>query len=107
MNGLHYQKPSTPRWRCAAISRPRTDGGGAGARAEPTARWPQLRYDYRLPAGMTRLPTDNPCLRYEFELRRPGAWASSELTWQGKGGSRGAACPPAGLPLLGQGPGLQ
>ena len=25
MNGLHYQKPSTPRWRCRYLKAPRTD----------------------------------------------------------------------------------
>ena len=47
-----------------------------------------------VPLGDTQLPTDNPCLRYEFELRRLGRLGQLELAWQGE--SVGSCVIPAG-----------
>ena len=80
----------------AATQVPCPDGGRAGAVQSRVAGRPLLRYDYRLPAGMASLPTDNPCLRYEF-----GSCAGSrrlgqpEPVWQGEG-HRGQLPHPAG-----------
>ena len=63
--------------------------------------------DYRLPAGMTQLPTDNPCLRYEFELRRLGRLGQLELAWQGESGAGELRVPSGTAPSRPGGPGLQ
>jgi len=68
---------------------------------------PLLRYDYRLPAGMASLPTDNPCLRYEFELRRLGRLGHLELVWQGEGHRGSRLIRQADCPFSAKGPGLQ
>ena len=68
---------------------------------------PLLCYDYRLPAGMASLPTDNPRLRYGFELRRLGRLGQPQSS-SGGGGSPGQPPHPAGrLPFSARGPGLQ
>ncbi|MNM36963.1 hypothetical protein D3C81_476840 [compost metagenome] len=56
---------------------------------------------------MTRLPTDNPCLRYEFELRHLGRLGQLELTWQGHRQQGNRLIRQRDCPFSAKGPGLQ
>ena len=56
---------------------------------------------------MTRLPTDNPCLRYEFELRHLGRLGQLELAWQGHGQQGNRLIRQRDCPFSAKGPGLQ
>lgn len=84
MNGLHYQKaadaPSSLRRHLAS---PFSTAEGLVPAQSQLLDGPLLRYHYRLPGGMASLPLDNPCLRYEFELRRLGRHGQLDLAWQG------------------------
>ncbi|MDX7922153.1 hypothetical protein SJS82_09430 [Aeromonas media] len=108
MNGLHYQKAiDAPLALRRYLSAPSPTAEGL----EPAQSWlqdgPLLRYDYRLPASMTRLPTDNPCLRYEFELRHLGRLGQLELAWQGNGQQGSQRIHQRDCPFSARGPGLQ
>ncbi len=84
MNGLHYQKAIDAPQPAPLPERPPPHGRGADPDPQPVTGWPLLHYDYRLPVGMTSLPLDNPCLRYEFELHHLGRLGQLALHWQGR-----------------------
>ncbi|WP_421274011.1 hypothetical protein [Aeromonas veronii] len=99
MNGLHYQKAiDTPLSLRRALGAPQPTPEGLVPVASKLEDGPILRYQYRLPAGMTSLPQNNLCQRYEFELRHLGRLGKLELSWlgeQGKGSRliRQSDCP--------------
>lgn len=108
MNGLHYQKAidapvALPRY----LKAPAPTAEGLVPVQSRLQDGPLLRYDYRLPAGMTQLPTDNPCLRYKFELRRLGRLGQLELAWQGESGAGELRVPQRDCPFSARGHGLQ
>ncbi|WP_426008973.1 hypothetical protein [Aeromonas salmonicida] len=96
MNGLHYQKaidaPLSLRRHLVAASPP-----VAGARLERR----------QLQDGMTALPLDNPCLRYEFELRHLGRLGQLALSWQGRDTQGSRLIHQRDCPFSASGPGLQ
>ncbi|HHQ4519351.1 TPA: hypothetical protein ACSP3N_002571 [Aeromonas veronii] len=88
MNGLHYQKAiDAPLSLRRALGAPQPTPEGLVPVASKLEDGPILRYQYRLPAGMTSLPQNNLCQRYEFELRHLGRLGKLELSWQGEQGS--------------------
>lgn len=108
MNGLHYQKAiDAPVALRRYLKAPAPTAEGLVPVQSRLQDGPLLRYDYRLPAGMTQLPTDNPCLRYEFELRRLGRLGQLELAWQGKAGAGELRVPQRDCPFSARGHGLQ
>lgn len=108
MNGLHYQKAiDAPVALRRYLKAPAPTAEGLVPVQSRLQDGPLLRYDYRLPAGMTRLPTDNPCLRYEFELRRLGRLGQLELAWQGEAGAGELHVPQRDCPFSARGHGLQ
>ncbi|WP_429165088.1 hypothetical protein [Aeromonas rivipollensis] len=108
MNGLHYQKAiDAPLALRRYLSAPSPTAEGLVPVHNQLQDGPLLRYDYRLPASMTRLPTDNPCLRYEFELRHLGRLGQLELAWQGKSGAGELLIQQRDCPFSAKGPGLQ
>ena len=108
MNGLHYQKAiDAPVTLRRHLKSPAPTAEGLVPVQSRLQDGPLLRYDYRLPAGMASLPTDNPCLRYEFELRRLGRLGQLELVWQGEGHRDSRLIRQADCPFSAQGPGLQ
>lgn len=108
MNGLHYQKAiDAPLALRRYLSAPSPTAEGLVPAQSRLQDGPLLRYDYRLPASMTRLPTDNPCLRYEFELRHLGRLGQLELVWQGSGQQGSQRIHQRDCPLSARGPGLQ
>ena len=60
-----------------------------------------------LPDGMTALPLDNPCLRYEFELRHLGRLGQLALSWQGRDAQGSRLIHQRDCPFSASGPGLQ
>ncbi len=108
MNGLHYQKAiDAPVTLRRHLKSPAPTAEGLVPVQNRLQDGPLLRYDYRLPAGMASLPTDNPCLRYEFELRRLGRLGRLELVWQGEGHRDSRLIRQADCPFSAKGPGLQ
>lgn len=108
MNGLHYQKAiDAPVTLRRHLKSPAPTAEGLVPVQSRLQDGPLLRYDYRLPAGMASLPTDNPCLRYEFELRRLGRLGQLELVWQGEGHRDSRLIRQADCPFSAKGPGLQ
>lgn len=108
MNGLHYQKAiDAPLALRRYLSAPSPTAEGLVPAQSRLQDGPLLRYDYPLPASMTRLPTDNPCLRYEFELRHLGRLGQLELTWQGNGQQGSQLIHQRDCPFSSRGPGLQ
>lgn len=108
MNGLHYQKAiDAPVTLRRHLKSPAPTAEGLVPVQSRLQDGPLLRYDYRLPAGMASLPTDNPCLRYEFELRRLGRLGQLELVWQGEGNRDSRLIRQADCPFSAKGPGLQ
>ena len=108
MNGLHYQKAiDAPLALRRHLSAPSPTAEGLVPAQSRLQDGPLLRYDYRLPASMTRLPTDNPCLRYEFELRHLGRLGQLELAWQGSGHQGSQLIRQRDCPFSAKGPGLQ
>ena len=108
MNGLHYQKAiDAPLALRRYLSAPSPTAEGLVPVHNQLQDGPLLRYDYRLPASMTRLPTDNPCLRYEFELRHLGRLGQLELAWQGKTGAGELLIQQRDCPFSAKGPSLQ
>ncbi|MFM5839403.1 hypothetical protein [Aeromonas rivipollensis] len=108
MNGLHYQKAiDAPLALRRYLSAPSPTAEGLVPAQSQLQDGPLLRYDYRLPTTMTRLPTDNPCLRYEFELRHLGRLGQLELAWQGKTGAGELLIQQRDCPFSAKGPGLQ
>lgn len=108
MNGLHYQKAiDAPVALRRYLKAPAPTAEGLVPVQSRLQDGPLLRYDYRLPAGMTQLPTDNPCLRYEFELRRLGRLGQLELAWQGESGAGELRVPQRDCPFSARGHGLQ
>lgn len=108
MNGLHYQKAiDAPLALRRYLSAPSPTAEGLVPAQSRLQDGPLLRYDYRLPAFMTRLPTDNPCLRYEFELRHLGRLGQLELVWQGNGQQGNRLIRQRDCPFSARGPGLQ
>lgn len=108
MNGLHYQKaidaPVTLRRHLQA---PAPTAEGLVPVQSRLQDGPLLRYDYRLPAGMASLPLDEPCLRYEFELRHLGRLGQLELAWQGEGQPGNRLIQQRDCPFSARGPDLQ
>ncbi|BCS50637.1 hypothetical protein LA366_20780 [Aeromonas jandaei] len=87
MNGLNYQKAiDAPLSLRRYLKAPSPTPEGLVPLRSQLQDGPRLSYDYRLPAGMSTLPLDNPCQRYEFELRHLGHLGQLELSWQGAGG---------------------
>ncbi|MGL5708114.1 MAG: hypothetical protein ACRDDF_07595 [Aeromonas sp.] len=87
MNGLHYQKAiDAPLSLRRYLSAPQPTTEGLVPVVSKLEDGPLLRYQYRLPAGMSTLPLDNPCQRYEFELRHLGRLGKLELSWLGEQG---------------------
>ncbi|MNT15525.1 hypothetical protein D3C72_1505830 [compost metagenome] len=83
MNGLHYQQAiDAPAALRRYLSAPAPTAEGLVPEQSQLLDGPLLRYRYRLPTGMARLPLDNPCLRYEFELRHLGRLGQLDLVWQ-------------------------
>ena len=108
MNGLHYQRAiDAPLALRRYLSAPSPTAEGLVPAQSQLQDGPLLRYDYRLPASMTRLPTDNPCLRYEFELRHLGRLGQLELVWQGESGAGDLLIRQRDCPFSARGPGLQ
>ncbi len=108
MNGLHYQKAiDAPLALRRYLNAPSPTAEGLVPAQSRLQNGPLLRYDYRLPASMTRLPTDNPCLRYEFELRHLGRLGQLELAWQGNGQQGSQLIHQRDCPFSARGPGLQ
>lgn len=113
MNGLHYQKAiDAPLSLRRSLKAPQPTPEGLMPVASKLEDGPTLHYRYRLPAGMSTLPLDNPCLRYEFELRHLGRLGKLEVSWQGEHGQgarliRQADCPftaKGDAPLAGESP---
>ncbi|MCE9944164.1 hypothetical protein [Aeromonas rivipollensis] len=108
MNGLHYQKAiDAPLALRRYLSAPSPTAEGLVPVHSQLQDGPLLRYDYRLPTTMTLLPTDNPCLRYEFELRHLGRLGQLELAWQGETGAGDLLIQQRDCPFSAKGPGLQ
>ncbi|QIY88880.1 hypothetical protein HFP99_20980 [Aeromonas hydrophila] len=108
MNGLHYQKAiDAPLALRRYLSTPSPTAEGLVPAQSQLQDGPLLRYDYHLPAPMTLLPTDNPCLRYEFELRHLGRLGQLELVWQGSGHQGSQLIRQRDCPFSARGPGLQ
>ena len=108
MNGLHYQKAiDAPVALRRYLKAPAPTAEGLVPVQSRLQDGPLLRYDYRLPAGMTKLPTDNPCLRYEFELRHLGRLGQLELAWQESGHQGSQLIRQRDCPFSAKGPGLQ
>ncbi len=108
MNGLHYQKaidaPLSLRRHLVAASPP---VAGVKLERRQLQDGPRLNYHYRLPGGMTTLPLDNPCLRYEFELRHLGRLGQLALSWQGLDAQGSRLIHQRDCPFSASGPGLQ
>jgi len=108
MNGLHYQKAiDAPLALRRYLKAPAPTAEGLVPARSELQDGPLLHYDYRLPAGMTSLPLDNPCLRYEFELRHLGRLGQLELVWQGSGQQGSRHIRQRDCPFSARGPGLQ
>ena len=108
MNGLHYQRAvDAPLALRRYLSAPSPTAEGLVPVQSRLQDGPLLRYDYRLPAGMARLPTDNPCLRYEFELRHLGRLGQLELVWQGRDHQGSQRIRQNDCPFSARGAGLQ
>ncbi|MGL5812194.1 MAG: hypothetical protein ACRCYW_02510 [Aeromonas sp.] len=108
MNGLHYQKAiDAPASLRRFLKAPSPTAEGLVPDEIQLQDGPLLRYRYLLPAGMKTLPTDNPCLRYEFELRHLGQLGRLDLTWQGNGHQGRRLIQQADCPFSAKGPGLQ
>ncbi|MFB2863857.1 hypothetical protein [Aeromonas sp. MdU4] len=99
MNGLNYQKAiDAPLSLRRYLQTPTPTPEGLVPVHSQLQDGPRLSYDYRLPEGMSTLPLDNPCQRYEFELRHLGHLGTLVLAWQGQQGNgswqiRQADCP--------------
>lgn len=108
MNGLHYQSAAdAPAALRRYLEAPAPTAEGLVPAEIELQDGPLLRYRYRLPDGMKALPQDNPCLRYEFELRHLGRLGRLDLVWQGKNGSGSRQIRQASCPFSARGPGLQ
>ncbi|MCH7372649.1 MULTISPECIES: hypothetical protein [Aeromonas] len=108
MNGLHYQKAiDAPVALRRYLEAPSPTAEGLVPAEIALQDGPLLRYRYQLPAGMKALPTDNPCLRYEFELRHLGRLGQLDLVWQGDGHQGRHLIQQADCPFSAKGPGLQ
>ncbi|WP_324017723.1 hypothetical protein [Aeromonas hydrophila] len=108
MNGLHYQKAiDAPLSLRRRLSAPVPTAQGLLPSRSTLTDGPLLRYDYRLPAGMTSLPLAEPCLHYEFELRHLGRLGQLTLHWQGAAGSGEQRIQQHDCPFSAKGPGLQ
>lgn len=108
MNGLHYQKAiDAPVALRRYLRAPTPTPEGLVPEQSQLQDGPLLRYHYRLPDGMKALPTDNPCLRYEFELRHLGRLGQLDLAWQGDGHQGRHLIQQVDCPFSAMGPGLQ
>lgn len=108
MNGLHYQKAiDAPASLRRYLSAPAPTAEGLVPEQSQLQDGPLLRYHYRLPAGMAQLPLDNPCLRYEFELRHLGRLGQLDLAWQADDHQGRRLIYQADCPFSAKGPGLQ
>jgi hypothetical protein len=108
MNGLHYQKASAaPLSLRRYLAAPHPSVEGLRPEHHQLRDGPQLSYHYRLPDGMARLPLDNPCQRYEFELRHLGRLGLLDLSWQGASGSGSRQIRQSECPFSAKGSGLQ
>lgn len=108
MNGLHYQRAAdAPAALRRYLEAPSPTTQGLVPTEITLQDGPLLRYRYALPAGMRALPMDNPCLNYEFELRRLGRYGRLELAWQGAGAQGSQLIHQADCPFSAKGPGLQ
>ena len=108
MNGLHYQKAiDAPVALRRYLSAPAPTAEGLVPEQSQLQDGPLLRYHYRLPAGMAQLPLDNPCLRYEFELRHLGRLGQLDLVWQADDHQGRRLIYQADCPFSAKGPGLQ
>ncbi|WP_042011758.1 hypothetical protein [Aeromonas fluvialis] len=88
MNGLHYQKAiDAPLSLRRYLQAPSPTPEGLVPMISKLEDGPRLHYQYRLPAGMSTLPLDHLCQRYEFELRHLGRLGKLEVSWQGEQGS--------------------
>ncbi|MEZ6961754.1 MULTISPECIES: hypothetical protein [unclassified Aeromonas] len=107
MNGLHYQKAiDAPLNLRRYLNAPRPTAEGLIPIRSQLQDGPLLHYDYRLPVGMTSLPLDNPCLRYEFELRHLGRLGKLALHWQDAQGQQSHLIRQEECPFSPKGPGL-
>lgn len=107
MNGLHYQKAiDAPLSLRRYLNAPRPTAEGLVPIRSQLQDGPLLHYDYRLPVGMTSLPLDNPCLRYEFELRHLGRLGKLALHWQDAQGQQSSLIRQEECPFSPKGPGL-
>lgn len=108
MNGLNYQKAiDAPIALRRYLSAPQPSAEGLVPAQIQLQDGPLLRYRYDLPTGMKRLPVDNPCLRYEFELRHLGRLGQLDLVWQGEGSQGSQLIRQADCPFSAKGTGLQ
>lgn len=108
MNGLHYQQAAdAPAALRRYLKAPAPTAEGLVPAEIALQDGPLLRYRYQLPDGMRALPTDNPCLRYEFELRHLGRLGRLDLAWQGEGHQGRHLIQQADCPFSAKGPGLQ
>ena len=87
MNGLHYQKAiDAPLSLRQALAAHAPGPRGLIPVRQKLEDGPLLSYEYRLSAAWTTLPLGDPCLDYEFELRRLGRLGQLALSWQGPAG---------------------
>lgn len=108
MNGLHYQKAiDAPAALRDYLKAPAATAEGLVPAEIALQDGPLLRYRYTLPASMKELPMDNPCLRYEFELRHLGRLGQLDLHWQREGHQGQRLIQQADCPFSAKGPGLQ
>lgn len=108
MNGLHYQKAiDAPLSLRRMLATPAQTQEGLQPMQRQLQDGPLLNYHYRLPDGMTTLPIDNPCLRYEFELRHLGRLGQLALSWQGRDGQGSRLIRQNDCPFSATGQGLQ
>lgn len=108
MNGLHYQKAiDAPASLRRYLKAPAPTPEGLMPEQIQLQDGPLLRYRYQLPDGMKVLPLDNPCLRYEFELRHLGRLGQLDLHWQGDGHQGQRLIQQSDCPFSAKGPGLQ
>ena len=108
MNGLHYQKATdAPASLRRYLSAPTPTAEGLVPEQRQLLDGPLLRYRYRLSTGMTHLPLDHPCLRYEFELRHLGRLGQLDLVWQGDEHQGRRRLHQADCLFSAKGPGLQ
>lgn len=108
MNGLHYQKAiDAPAALRRYLKAPSPTAEGLVPEQSQLQDGPLLRYTYRLPTGMAKLPTDNPCLRYEFELRHLGRLGQLDLAWQADDHQGRRLIYQTDCPFSAKGPGLQ